>query len=197
MSSDFVAQRKKHSPVLMTAPDNFVLAVHHVTCPFCRKVCMHVDEYRGKQKHEHIEELLELHSKRSATTFFCIQEGLVTIPCRIRCTNSELKRLQSRICDCIVDRKELATMRGNQRGNAAGGDAENGANETDSQQRSVARDAVMNLETETELGEDDYDPMQHDVDDSLAVFPQGQLEGSSLGGQVTVENVPNENEIAQ
>ena len=95
-----------------------VRSVHHVTCPFCRKVCMHVDEYRGKQKHELIEELLELHSKRSATTYFCIQEGLVTIPCRIRCTNSELKRLQGRICDCIVDRKELATMRGgNQRNN--------------------------------------------------------------------------------
>ena len=152
---------------------------------------MHVDEYRGKQKHEHIEELLELHSKRSATTFFCMQEGLVTIPCRIRCTNSELKRLQSRICDCIVDRKELATMRGNQRG--AGGDADLGASETDSQQRS-ARDAVMNLETATELGEDDYDPTQQDVEDSLGVFPQGQLEGSSLGGQVTVENVEKETE---
>ena len=158
---------------------------------------MHVDEYRGKQKHEHIEELLELHSKRSATTFFCIQEGLVTIPCRIRCTNSELRRLQARICDCIVDRKELATMRGNLRNNVVSGDADAGADETESQPRSTARDAVMNLETETEVGEEDYDPMQQDIDDRLAVFPQGQLEGSSLGGQVTVENVENKNSAEQ
>ena len=148
---------------------------------------MHVDEYRGKQKHEHIEELLELHSKRSATTFFCIQEGLVTIPCRIRCTNSELKKLQGRICDCIVDRKELANMRGNQRHTVAG-DAADAGDDTESQTRSVARDAVMHLETETELGEEDYDPTQ-DVEDDLAVFPQGKLEGPSLGGQLTVEKV--------
>lgn len=82
-------------------------------------------------------------------------------------------------------------MRGNQRGNAAAGDAD----ETDSShQRSTAREAVISLQTETEVGDDDYDPTQDVVEDSLAVFPQGQLEGSSLGGQVTVEKVDNEND---
>ena len=149
---------------------------------------MHVDEYRGKQKHEHIEELLELHSKRSATTYFCIQEGLVTIPCRIRCTNSELKRLQGRICDCIVDRKELATMRGGNPNNMAGEDSGGGSQDgTDA--RSLAQDAVMNLETGTEVGADDYDPTE-DVDGHLVgVYAQGNLESNSIGRQVTVERV--------
>uniref|UniRef100_A0A7S3KVH3 RING-type domain-containing protein n=1 Tax=Amphora coffeiformis TaxID=265554 RepID=A0A7S3KVH3_9STRA len=170
--------------------------VHHVTCPFCRKVCMHVDEYRGKQKHEHIEELLELHSKRSATTYFCIQEGLVTIPCRIRCTNSELKRLQGRICDCIVDRKELATMRGGNPNNTAGqDDAGDGRDETEP--RSLAQDAVLNLETGTEIGEDDYDPTE-DVDGQLVgVYAQGNLESNSIGRQVTVERVEQDEAVEE
>ena len=88
-------------------------------------------------------------------------------------------------------------MRGNLRNNVVSGDADAGADETESQPRSTARDAVMNLETETEVGEEDYDPMQQDIDDRLAVFPQGQLEGSSLGGQVTVENVENKNSAEQ
>lgn len=154
--------------------------MHHVTCPFCRKVAMHVDEYRGKQKHEHIEELLELHSKRSATTYFCIQEGLVTIPCRIRCTNSELKRLQARICDCIVDRKELATMRGG--GPEAAADDCDAVSGEDANTNAVAQDAISALEADVSaMGGPDYDPTaENNVEDDLNVFAQGQLEGSQI-----------------
>jgi len=149
---------------------------------------MHVDEYRGKQKHEHIEELIELHSKRSATTYFCIQEGLVTIPCRIHCTNSELKRLQGRICDCIVDRKQLATMRCENPNNLAG-ERNGGVGQDETEPRSLAQDAVINLETGTEIGESDYDPTE-DLDGHLVrVYAQGNLESSSIGRQVTVERI--------
>lgn len=148
---------------------------------------MHVDEYRGKQKHEHIDELLELHSKRSATTYFCIQEGLVTIPCRIRCTNSELKKLQARICDCIVDRKELATMRGGHRPNAGQEGGEN-PDETD-----VSQNAINALEAvAAEAGAQDYDPTEN-IEDQLTVFAQGQLETSSLDRRLTVERVTVDN----
>ena len=155
---------------------------------------MHVDEYRGKQKKEHIEELLELHSKRSATTYFCVQEGLVTIPCRVRCSNSELKRLQGRICDCIVDRKELAIMRGGNRNNATGEDNDvDGQDETE--QRSLAQDAVMHLETGTEIEEDDYDPTEDLEDDLVGVYAQGKLESNTIDCQVTVERVQQDDEI--
>lgn len=146
--------------------------VHHVTCPFCRKVCMHVDEYRGRQKHEHIEEMLELHSKRSATTYFCIQDGLVTIPSRIHCTNAELQKLQGRICDCIVDRKELATMRGGNHsmlnGNICGDTSSNS-------ELSVAQEAVMNLEATSERDRGDFDPTEV-AEDDIMVFAQGNVE---------------------
>ena len=87
-------------------------------------------------------------------------------------------------------------MRGNQRTSAAvDSDSDGDGNEIGSEQRSItrdARDAVLNLETETELGEDDYDPTQ-EVEESLAVFAQGQLQGTALGGQFTVENLPERN----
>jgi Ring finger domain len=95
--------------------------LRHINCPFCRKVCMHVDEYRSnagagancKTKPHVIQELLDKHSKRSATTYYCVKDGLVVIPPKVRCTKRELKQLKHRICDCIVDRQELAKLRGN------------------------------------------------------------------------------------
>jgi Ring finger domain len=94
--------------------------LRHINCPFCRKVCLHVDEYRTnggaasmKTKPHVIQELLDKHSKRSATTYYCVRDGLVVIPPKVRCTKRELKQLKHRICDCIVDRQELAKMRGN------------------------------------------------------------------------------------
>lgn len=135
---------------------------------------MPVDQYRGRQKHEHIDELLEVHSKRSATTYFCIQEGLVTIPCRIRCTNKELKKLQARICDCIVERKELATMRGDSQ--SLLGESTCADNRSHSEV-SIVQEAVLHLEATSERPEEDFDPMEV-VDDDIAVYAQGHVEGS-------------------
>lgn len=136
---------------------------------------------RGKQKDEHIEELLELHSKRSATTFFCQQEGLVTIPSHIRCTNSELKLLQTRICDCIVDRKELATLRGSRPTTGSIVEATEGT--LDVEQPIMPQAAV---EAPVEGSQDDYDPTENE-DEDLVIFAQGQ--GTSINEQVTVERV--------
>jgi hypothetical protein len=158
---------------------------------------MPVDQYRGRQKHEHIDELLELHSKRSATTYFCIQEGLVTIPCRIRCTNKELKKLQARICDCIVERKELATMRGDN-GNGQHGDnlscGGGGGDHVSHSEVSIVQEAVLHLEATSERPHEDFDPMEiaeeeDDEDGIISVFAQGHTETSGQQRISADENV--------
>jgi len=86
--------------------------LRHINCPFCRQVFMPVDEIRGEQKAQRLQEMLTEHKIRNSTTYYCVKEGLVSIPSVIRCTQKELQQLQHRICDCVVGRPELAELRG-------------------------------------------------------------------------------------
>ena len=73
----------------------------------------------------------------------------------------------------------------------AGNENEESEHHPNSDHRMTAQDAVFNLETETEMGEDDYDPTQELQDDNLDVYAQGQLEEASISRQLEVSRVEN------
>lgn len=76
-------------------------------------------------------------------------------------------------------------MRGGRSETAAGGTGEGGDYQDPSES-----DHAMALEADvTALGGTDYDPTAENAEDDLSVFAQGQLEGSSINRQVTVERV--------
>jgi hypothetical protein len=52
-----------------------------------------------------------IHAKRTATTYFCIRDGLVVVPDRVACTEAEMKTIKQRACPC-VNRLELCKIRG-------------------------------------------------------------------------------------
>ena len=76
-------------------------------CPCCRQTLLAVDVEDGDRQDMSVQ-----HSRRNATTYYCLHEGLVAVPPILRCTRPELETLRARICDTVIRRKELACLRG-------------------------------------------------------------------------------------
>ncbi|CAB9526903.1 Zinc finger, C3HC4 type (RING finger) [Seminavis robusta] len=54
--------------------------LRHNNCPFCREIFLPVDRYQKKITMKVFKELSDLRARRAERTYFCIQDGLVTVP---------------------------------------------------------------------------------------------------------------------
>ena len=52
-----------------------------------------------------------MHAHRTATSYFCLHDGLVNVPVKIDCTEKDFELIQKRISQCI-NRTNLAKIRG-------------------------------------------------------------------------------------
>ncbi|KAL7563961.1 hypothetical protein ACA910_017574 [Epithemia clementina (nom. ined.)] len=102
--------------------------LRNTTCPFCRKICIPTDDNESgskqqgnssnsKSKTKHvsgsttIKEQQKLHHQRFVTTLYCVQDGLLSLPERVHCTDQELRFLLHRLQTSAVDKVVLAKQR--------------------------------------------------------------------------------------
>jgi hypothetical protein len=78
----------------------------------CKQIYLPVDEKRGKAKTAALNELSNRFAAASATSFYCVETGLVRIPKTVRCTKTELQQLERRIFDGAVTPAKLVALRG-------------------------------------------------------------------------------------
>jgi hypothetical protein len=78
----------------------------------CRTVFLLVDRDDVEKDHSSLQELSNMHSHRTATSYFCLHDGLVNVPGRIDCTEKDFELIQKRVSPCI-NRTNLAKIRGN------------------------------------------------------------------------------------
>jgi len=71
-----------------------------------------VDEKKGRAKTDALRELSHRFAAASATSYYCVETGLVRIPKSVRCTRSELQRLEQRIFDGAIAPAKLVALRG-------------------------------------------------------------------------------------
>jgi hypothetical protein len=82
-------------------------------CPCCRGTFLACDDILVDDKtEEELEEMSERYKSRSSATFYCLHEGLISLPPVVRCTPNEKKELKKRIFDSTVKREELLSLRG-------------------------------------------------------------------------------------
>jgi Ring finger domain len=86
--------------------------LRHTQCCLCKHIYLPVDEKQGKAKTDALNELSRRFAAASATSYYCVETGLVRIPKTVRCTRKELQQLESRIFDGAVPPAKLVTLRG-------------------------------------------------------------------------------------
>jgi Ring finger domain len=86
--------------------------LRHVECCLCKQVFLPVDMKKGPAKEAALQELSCDYAAASATSYYCVQTGLIRIPRSVRCTKTELKLLEQRIFEGTVPPATLASIRG-------------------------------------------------------------------------------------
>lgn len=86
--------------------------LRHTLCCLCKNIYLPVDEKRGKAKTAALHELSQRFAAAAATSYYCIESGLVRIPKTVLCTRQELAQLESRIFDGTVPPSKLVELRG-------------------------------------------------------------------------------------
>jgi len=86
--------------------------LRHIDCCLCKNIYLPVDEKKGRAKSDALRELSHKFAAASATSFYCVETGLVRIPKSVRCTRSELQRLEQRIFGGSVPPTKLVALRG-------------------------------------------------------------------------------------
>ena len=87
--------------------------LRHVECCLCKNIYLPVDEKKGRAKTDALRELSQRFAAACATSYYCVETGLVRIPRSVRCTRSELHRLERRIFDGAIPPARLVPLRGN------------------------------------------------------------------------------------
>ena len=86
--------------------------LRHIDCCLCKNIYLPVDEKKGRAKTDALRELSHRFAAASATSYYCVETGLVRIPKSVRCTRSELQRLEQRIFGGSVPPTKLVALRG-------------------------------------------------------------------------------------
>jgi hypothetical protein len=110
--------------------------LRHVECPLCKHIFLPVDEKRGKAKQSALQTLSHHFAAAAATSYYCVQSGLVRIPKSVRCTRHDLELLEHRIFDKAIAPADLVTLRGNREG---GGGSHGGMDVTEIVEVSISR----------------------------------------------------------
>jgi hypothetical protein len=77
----------------------------------CRTIFLLVDRDDIEKDRSSLQELSNMHAHRTATSYFCLHDGLVNVPGKIDCTEKDFELIQKRVSPCI-NRTNLAKIRG-------------------------------------------------------------------------------------
>ena len=86
--------------------------LRHIECCLCKNIYLPVDEKKGRAKTDALKALSQRYAAACATSYYCVESGLVRIPRSVRCTRSELQRLERRIFDGAIPPARLVALRG-------------------------------------------------------------------------------------
>ena len=179
--------------------------VRHTNCPFCRTTCMHTDLIRGKNHNQetlaqHMMQYHKEHRQRAATTLFCENVGLISLPSEIHCTGPELERITALIGTSLVNRQTLATQRAAKSDNSSeNGDKGSGdvpsSNASHSPDSTSDHESVNSTVTPVEVLDDDscqgdHNPLLDDEDNEMndaAVYPDDGLDGAQICQHISTE----------
>jgi len=82
-------------------------------CPFCREVYLPIDEYKQLLEKEELRTLAKARSQRSATSYFCVREGLVSARRSVvGSDNREVINMINQLTHACVKKQELVKLRG-------------------------------------------------------------------------------------
>jgi hypothetical protein len=83
-------------------------------CPCCRETFLPCDEILVDKTTKELKEMSKCYASRSATTFYCLHEGLISLPPMpvSSYTPKEKEELEKRIFDSMVKPEELVSLRG-------------------------------------------------------------------------------------
>jgi hypothetical protein len=77
----------------------------------CRTIFLLVDRDDVEKDRSSLQQLSDMHAHRTATSYFCLHDGLVNVPCKIDCTEKDFELIRKRVSPCI-NRTNLAKIRG-------------------------------------------------------------------------------------
>jgi hypothetical protein len=77
----------------------------------CRTIFLLVDRDDIEKDRDSLQQLSDIHAHRTATSYFCLHDGLVNVPCKIDCTEKDFELIKTRVSPCI-NRTHLAKIRG-------------------------------------------------------------------------------------
>jgi hypothetical protein len=77
----------------------------------CRTIFLLVDRDDIEKDRDSLQKLSDVHAYRTATSYFCLHDGLVNVPGMIDCTEKDFELIRKRVSPCI-NRTHLAKIRG-------------------------------------------------------------------------------------
>lgn len=80
-------------------------------CPYCRETFLPIDAHQQVLGKEELRGLAKQRSQRISTTYFCLQDGLVTVRRSDKLHKDILDRIDTLTCPCIK-KGELSKLRG-------------------------------------------------------------------------------------
>jgi hypothetical protein len=80
----------------------------------CRTIFLLVDRDNIEKDRGSLQQLTNIHAHRTATSYFCLHDGLVNVPGKIDCTEKDFELIRKRVSPCI-NRIHLAKIRGDRR----------------------------------------------------------------------------------
>jgi hypothetical protein len=86
--------------------------LRHTECPMDRSTFLPIDREGIDKSRSVLQELSKVHSHRTATSYFCLHEGLVIVPDKADCTEEEFELIKMR-AGPNIHRTQLAKIRGN------------------------------------------------------------------------------------
>jgi hypothetical protein len=87
--------------------------LRHTQCCMCKQTYLSVDTKRGRDKKSlAVAELSQQYATAAATSYYCLQNGLIRIPESIRCTRTQLRQMEEHLLSVTVTPSELITLRG-------------------------------------------------------------------------------------
>lgn len=79
----------------------------------CKQTYLSVDTKQGSDKKSlAVAELSQQYATAVATSFYCLQNGLIRIPESIRCTRTQLQQMEEHLLSVTVTPSELIRLRG-------------------------------------------------------------------------------------
>lgn len=79
----------------------------------CKQTYLSVDTKQGRDKKSlAVAELSQQYASAAATSFYCVQNGLIRIPESIRCTRTQLQQMEQHLLSVTVTPSELINLRG-------------------------------------------------------------------------------------